>query len=273
MDAIARIEMRPVASLKPHPAQEHIPKMQPAEWGAFLADVAAVGITEPLTITPTGIILDGRQRRDAAEIQEIENVPCRVVDLSDDEQEAHVYRTAAMRRNLKESQRAILAARMKPYYAALAKKRQQAAGESHGRGKVSDNCPEPIQSAKASDEAGAVFNVSGKSVERAEAVLEQGSAKVIAAVEQGTLAVSTAAKLCELPKREQNAAIDGGRDAIKEAIGSASTGTTSTAEWDFDVECEKLSAAVRKLIEAFPPNLRKMALPNIELVIGEYKYA
>lgn len=265
MDVISRIEMRPVASLKPHPAQDHIPKMQSAEWGAFLADVAAVGIVEPLTVTPAGIILDGRQRRDAAEIQEIENVPCRVVDLSESEQEAHVYRTAAMRRNLKESQRAILAARMKPYYAELAKKRMMAGAAAD----PSDNCPE----GKASDEAGALFNVSGKSVERAETVLEQGSAKVIAAVEQGTLAVSTAAKLCELPKREQNAAIDGGRDAIKEAIGTSSSGTTSTAEWDFDVECEKLSAAVRKLIEAFPPNLRKMALPNIELVIGEYKYA
>lgn len=88
---------------------------------------------------------------------------------------------------MKESQRSFLAARLKPYYAALAKKRQQASGGDRKSEKsVMVNSPQPIEGGKSSDEAGAAFGVSGKSVDRAAYVLAAGSAKVIEAVEQGT---------------------------------------------------------------------------------------
>ena len=86
--------------------------------------------------------------------------------------------------------------------------------------KPKDSVPEnlPEQKGDARDLAGAAANVSGRSVDHASKVVNQGSAELVKAVERGEVSVSTAAKLAELPKAEQSKAVKGGRDAIKESV-------------------------------------------------------
>jgi hypothetical protein len=84
--------------------------------------------------------------------------------------------------------------RAQQHYVALAKERQKAhAGTAPGRGKTLPvNLPE-VSPGDARDQAGKAVGVSGKSIDYAVKVLNQGVSELVAAVEQDKLAVSTAA--------------------------------------------------------------------------------
>lgn len=80
--------------------------------------------------------------------------------------QARLYMKAAKsknlkRRHLKADQRAAIAVEMLQHFEAQAKKRQQAAGETHGRGqeKVTAKMPEPIEKGKARQQAAKQFEV------------------------------------------------------------------------------------------------------------------
>lgn len=95
--------------LKPHEAAQIVPRMRPDEWKAFLEDVRANGVIEPLVIQRDGPVLDGRHRLDAARECGFEVVPYREVELSEREQVDFVIRSAVIRRHLSDDQRAMLA--------------------------------------------------------------------------------------------------------------------------------------------------------------------
>jgi len=112
------------------------------------------------------------------------------------------------RRHLSVAQRALVAARVKASYAKAAKERQV----EHGRtapGKPGENTSRQQSvtdrhANEASAEAGAALGVSGKSVERAEKVLEHGSPELIAAVEAGATSITQAAQLvAEHPRKKR----------------------------------------------------------------------
>lgn len=100
-------------------------------------------------------------------------------------------------------------ARLKSLFEEQAKQRQQAAGGDRGNqytgGKVAvvENLPPLPENGKSRDKAAETVGVSGKSVDFASKVIKNGAPELVHAVEQGKIAVSTAAKLTALPQREQ----------------------------------------------------------------------
>lgn len=189
-----------VDDLKEHPQASLVPDMDPDMWEAFLEDIRVRGVTTPIKVCRTRII-DGRNRVKAYKQLHVECIPCIQEEMTDKEQLDEMIKAALLRRHLNESQRAMLAARLKPAYAKAASAR-----EKSGKAIEGDNCPQ----GKAADLAGAALSVSGKSVQRAEQVIANGSAALQEAVTSGEVAVSAAALVAELPKAEQTKAVKNG---------------------------------------------------------------
>jgi hypothetical protein len=130
------IDRVPVRDLQVHSAARDVPDMRDEEWRPFLADVKAHGVQEPLVVQKGSVVLDGRHRLKAAQESGQKTVPARVVDLTEEEQVAHVYSAAQLRRHLADDQRAVLAAR---WYLAEAKaarsQRARKAGQAGGGGR------------------------------------------------------------------------------------------------------------------------------------------
>jgi hypothetical protein len=95
------------------------------------------------------------------------------------------------------------AARAREIYEREAKERQKAGGGDHSKKAVMENFPEPQVKGNARDIAGKAFNVSGKSVDHATRVIEKGVPELVKAVDEGRMAVSTAAILATEPKEVQ----------------------------------------------------------------------
>lgn len=102
----------PVNVLRLHPEADAVPSMTPDEYDAFAVDVDTRGITTPLTITPHGVILDGRHRYSVAITLGIEDVPVHVVNVPPDRQVDYMVRQAVLRRHLTIAQRRDLAGAM-----------------------------------------------------------------------------------------------------------------------------------------------------------------
>lgn len=100
----------PLSILRLHPEADAVPPMTPDEYDAFVADVGSRGVTTPLTVTPLGVVLDGRHRFAAASVLEHETVPVHVADIPEPVQVDYMVRQAVLRRHLTIGQRRDLAA-------------------------------------------------------------------------------------------------------------------------------------------------------------------
>ena len=67
----------------------------------------------------------------------------------------------------------------------------------------------------ARDKAGEAFMISGMTVQHATKVLREGVDELIAAVDKGDVAVSTAAVIAELPEKEQREVVSRGREQMR----------------------------------------------------------
>lgn len=179
-----------------HEAADLFPLMDRDELQALADDIARNGLEEAIALCDDRI-LDGRNRYLACQLAGVEPDWCTVEPK---DPVAYVISMNLHRRHLNESQRAMVGARARKHYDDAAKERQKL---SKGRGqKGPDNLPD-LKTGDARDEAGAAVSVSGKSVDHASKVLEAVPA-LAEVVDRGTLSVSVAAKVAELPKPEQN---------------------------------------------------------------------
>jgi site-specific DNA-methyltransferase (adenine-specific) len=121
--------------------------MSPAEYDDLLADVKEAGVKVPLDVLPDGRVLDGRNRLRAAREAGLETVPVRVLDdLDEAGAAAHVYRTAVLRRNLSDDQRAVLLARL---YKDVSKAARRDRGKKAARGRWrEEKCSEDASTSK-----------------------------------------------------------------------------------------------------------------------------
>ena len=106
-------QLLPTASLKPHPQTSRIPKLAAEERAALQRDISRRGVLEPLTITATGVVLDGHARLRIALELGLETVPVRVVAPADELE--FMLLAAIQRRQLTPSQRAALAVELNDY--------------------------------------------------------------------------------------------------------------------------------------------------------------
>jgi ParB-like chromosome segregation protein Spo0J len=171
---------------------------------ALAADIAREGQHESIKVM-AGKILDGRRRYLAC--QKVGISP-RLEDVSPDDPVAYVISWNLHRRHLTPAQAAMAGARARAIYDRQAKERQKAAavqGNKSRAGKgspVPANLPEP-GNGDARDQAGKALGVSGKTIDHATLVLKHGIPELAKAVDEGRMAVSTAAILASEPQDVQ----------------------------------------------------------------------
>ncbi len=182
--------------MKAHQAAELFPLLETPELDALAKDIKEHGLRHPI-VTLGGVILDGRNRFRACEMADVKP---RFETYKGKDPLDYIVSVNLARRHLDASQRAMVAARLKPMFEAAAQERMRAGVEDPVA-----NLPEG--GGRARDVAAAVVNVSSRGVESATKVLAEGAASVIAAVDAGKLAVSDAAKIVDRPKAEQRAAV------------------------------------------------------------------
>ncbi len=192
-----------------HPLANIFPLMAPKQLAALIADIQARGLLEPIWIYEH-MILDGRNRALACEILGIKPEtrqwpgPGSPLDF--------VVSTNVVRRHLSTSQRALVAAGLKPLYEEEARQRMLA-------GKASDPAAN-LPQGRARDLAAKVMGVSAKTVEFATRVKEKGVPALVARVEADKCKVSTAAAIAERPADEQIEILTGDPAAVRKKVKS-----------------------------------------------------
>ena len=174
-----------MTSLTFHPVTEIFPVMEAAAFRALVDDIAAHGQKEPILVL-AGQIIDGRHRLQACEQLAIEPWT-REVQTAEGDPLSLVISLNLHRRHLSESQRAMVAARL--------------ATLVHGQ--RADYCRDANLHVCDRQDAAQRLSVSPRSVANAAKVRAAGTPELVAAVERGDVAVSTAAELTRLPTDEQ----------------------------------------------------------------------
>jgi ParB-like chromosome segregation protein Spo0J len=170
------------------------------------ADIRKNGLRVPIE-TLDGKIIDGRRRHLACGRVGVKPTYRAV---QEDDPIAYVLTLNLHRRHLTPSQAAMVGARVKEMYNRQAKERQREAGKTHGRGKekVPVNLPEPIGTGDARDQAARAVGVSGKTIDYATKVITRAIPEVVKAVDEGRMAVSTAAILASEPEEVQRQEVE-----------------------------------------------------------------
>jgi hypothetical protein len=163
-----------------HPLANIFPMMTDAEVNDLGDDMLEHGQREPIWLYE-GMILDGRNRYNACLLKGIEP---RLVGFRGADALGFVISLNLKRRHLDESQRAMVGATL----------------ATLGRG--GDHTKPSIDGLSA-DKAAGMLNVGKASIERAKSVQRDGTPDLIAAVEQGDVAVSAAADFAKQPREDQ----------------------------------------------------------------------
>jgi hypothetical protein len=171
-----------------HPFADVFPLMTPAEADELKVDIKAHGLRDDIVLY-RGKILDGRNRYLAC--NDLHIVP-RYVEYVGPNPLAFVVSKNWHRRNLTDSQRSMVAGKL------VTLRDGQTAAKL---GKFAE--VPPVTTKQAAD----LMQVSPRSVTAARAVRVKGTPELVEAVETGDVAVSRAAKIAELPKEEQPAAV------------------------------------------------------------------
>jgi len=163
-----------------HPLADIFPLLDGDAFDAFVADIEARGLQEPIWLYE-GKVLDGRNRYRACHQA---GVDIRTNPYTDNDPVGFVVAANLHRRHLNETQRAMIAAKLVTT-------------------KLGDN--QWRREGKPIDQptAAKMLNVSPKSVQRAKEVLDKATPVIRELVEAGKVPVSIAAKVAAMPKKEQ----------------------------------------------------------------------
>lgn len=196
-----------------HPLANIFPLIEGQPFDDLVADVKKNGVREPIWMYQHQI-LDGRNRYRAAK-QAGRDVEIRSYD--GDDAVSFVISLNLHRRHLNESQRAAVAAKL--------------ANLSHGQ--RADHARAANLPVVAQAQAAEMLNVSERTVRAAAKVIHEGDEALVKAVERGDVAVSSAAKVAQLPKEEQREIVEQGRakEVAKAArqVGKPKTGPKADA--------------------------------------------
>lgn len=175
--------------------------------GVFQCDVCG----KNLTVQP--VLLDGHNRLAICRKHDLDFTTTVVPSVEGrGEAKAWIIKNQMGRRNIKESQRAMLATTLKELYAEGAKPRQLATLKQNVS-TVKSNLTERSKGS-AREQAAAAMNVSAGLVHAAEKVQSHGSEKLQQAVMTGEASVSAAAEVATLPKDQQDKVVDAGKKEI-----------------------------------------------------------
>ncbi len=240
--------------MKFHEASKLFPLLLGAEFDSFAADIKENGLQNPIK-TFHGEILDGRNRYRAC--KEVGVKPL-YEEVTPDDPVSYVLSLNLHHRHLNESQRAMVAAKVREHYAEKAKERQRASPGRPASKKVATNDAtfspprQAGQRGRSSDDAGATMGVSGMSVDRARVVQEKGVPELVAEVEAGRMSVSKAAKIASLPAEDQTKTLNGEKvkPPAKGSNGCPVKGHEKTEQ--YAMECARV--AITQLARIKPNN-------------------
>jgi ParB-like chromosome segregation protein Spo0J len=167
-----------------HTFAEIFPPMEGEPFERLVADIAAHGLREPITVDPDGLGLDGRNRYRACQQAGVK-IHTRVFKGSEAETLAFIVSANLHRRHLNESQRAMVAARL----ATL-----QLGANQHAQ-----------ECAPSQEQAAQTLNVSRRLVQDARKVQERGTPEEIAAVQAGDATVSATVRAVRAREQAQEA--------------------------------------------------------------------
>lgn len=188
------------STFKPHPLADLFPLIQGQEFEDLVADIEQHGVREPITVTPDGMILDGRNRWRAAQEAEID-CPFAVTELQPDEWAGYVVSLNIHRRHLTESQRSYVAAELETVRHGGVRRSDQDANLHLG---LDD---EPVAAPAITRQAAAdMLNVSVRSVAAAALVRERAVPELKDRVKSGEVSVSAASVIAKQPVEEQRQA-------------------------------------------------------------------
>lgn len=210
-----------------HPLANIFPLMTGHEFEELVSDIKSFGLREPI-VRVKGSILDGRNRLRACEKA---GVDPSFVDFDGDDALRFVISKNLVRRHLKESQRALVAAR-------LANMPQGGRRDLREFGRIS------------ATEAAQLLNVSPRSVSSGAQVKAHAAPSVVEAVERGVISISAADRISRLPHKEQSKLVEAGSRAIvaaarKSRRNHAGSGRQQYASlWNFvDAICDALEVS------------------------------
>lgn len=180
-----------------HPLALLFPTIGTDELNELAADIKANGLREPITVMPEpdGRILDGRHRYLACERA---GVAPRFRTFVGEDPVAYVISANLRRRHLKESQRAMIAARL----ANLEEGRPRATAQDY---------------AVSQGQAAEMLGVSRRSVQSAKVVRDHGAPELVEAVEQGHVSVNVASHVAKRPHGEQSRLVKAGPQQMRVA--------------------------------------------------------
>lgn len=192
-------------------------------------DIDLNGQLEPIKLYE-GDILDGRNRYLAITRYGTSGREPKYEDVSPSSPIAYVLSYNEHRRHLNDSQRAMAGAKAEPFFAAEAKKRQQAAGPASVAKREGRSGPIGPQRARARDQAAATVGASPRSVQRAKSVINNGSKKLADAVHTGALSLGKAEQIVkETPdRRQQDKRVV---EVAKSKMATRVKGLTGEIEW------------------------------------------
>jgi len=219
-----------------HPAATIFPMLDDDRLRELANDIKANGLREPVVMLGAQL-LDGRNRWRACELAGVEP---RARDWSGPDPVAYVVSLNLHRRHLDESQRSMVAGRIATLKEGRPSKTPAIAGVSESS-------------------AAALLSVSEDSVGRAKKVLRSGTPELVAAVEQGAVAVSTAADLATLPREQQREVVARGEREILEAAKKIRAGRAE----------ERRQERVEKIVEIAKGNRPLAAVERFPLLLAD----
>jgi N6-adenosine-specific RNA methylase IME4 len=148
---------------------------------ALARSIADVGLLQPILIRPDGALVAGERRLAAVRRLGWEQVPVHVVEGFDDTLRALVAERDenTCRKDFTPSEMVALGQALEEWQREAARRRQATAGPKAGRGQKltgSGKLPEPVKG-DTRDKVGAAVGMSGKTYERAKAVVEAAAAE------------------------------------------------------------------------------------------------
>ena len=192
-----------------------IPPLSDEELKDLHHSLKADGCISPLVVWyEQKILLDGHNRLDFCLANDIE---CEIHEICLPDRNAvktWIIRNQLGRRNINESQRAMLATVLEGLFAVEAQQRHdEQARKNLPNSPTVANLPPSVKS-KARDEAAGAMNVSPRLVQMAKKVQQSGTKKLQEAVRCGEVSVSAAAAVASLAPEQQDRAIQGGRKEV-----------------------------------------------------------
>lgn len=199
-----------VEALAFHPVADVFPLIAGAEFEALVADVAAHGLRVPIILHPDGRILDGRNRYRACAAAGVEP---RFETWSGEGLACDfVWSLNGPRRHLTREQQQIAAGKW-----AIAREDEARNRQGDRTDLTSVSIDTEVDYGRSRQKAAEQFGQSEATVGRAVKVIKDGVPELVAAVERGDIAVSTAAEVAELPKAKQAEVVARGEIEILKA--------------------------------------------------------